>query len=419
MSIVLPYHIQHIQLNNEENLNLFPVVGQRYYYVFWWKNIPLGQLFIEEHGITNIHISIFEAILPALKKYGLQSKFISVLRTSYLTYNYTEFNLLIEKILEKYLNKKIPEKVDISIVICTRNRSESLKKCLEKINMQLCMPAEILVIDNAPPDESTKTLVKQFSNVTYHKEPKPGLSIARNLGANLAKCSIIAYTDDDVEVDKLWTYNIWNAFINEDIDALTGLVIASSLETESQQIFEKHWSFNKGYKDIHFNHDYIQNSKGIPRVWEIGAGANMAFKKEVIIKMNYFDERQGAGASGCSEDSELWFRMLMNGFKIQYNPRAVVFHEHRKEKKQLKKQLYSYMRGNIVSILLQHKENELLGYKKYAYTLPNYYLALMRMGFPNFEFRYSTLLSEIKGLISGLKFYAYNKNKPRLAKKDA
>ncbi|TDD99844.1 glycosyltransferase family 2 protein [Flavobacterium cellulosilyticum] len=417
MSRVLPYHIHHIQLNNDQLLNISPKVGLRYYYVFWWKNIPLGQLLIEEEGVTNIHTSILDAILPALKKYSIRAKYIKELQSSYLSYNYIEFNLLIEKILENFLNKEIPEKVDISIVICTRNRSESLKKCLEKINMQLCMPTEILVIDNAPSDKATKAVAKQFINVTYHKEPKPGLSIARNLGAKLAKCPIIAYTDDDVEVDKLWTYNIWNAFNNEEIDALTGLVIASSLETESQQIFEKHWGFNKGYEDIYFNLNYIQNSKGIPRVWEIGAGANMAFKKEVISKMNYFDERQGAGASGCSEDSELWLKMLINGYKIQYNPRAVVFHEHRKEKKQLKKQLYSYMRGHVVSILLQHKENKFLGYKRYAYQLPNYYLLLLRMGFPNFKFRYSTLLSEIKGLISGLKFYAYNKNKPRLVKK--
>jgi hypothetical protein len=45
----------------------------------------------------------------------------------------------------------------------------------------------------------------------------------------------------------------------ENIDAMTGLVLASSLETESQQIFEKNWGFNKGYQDIYFNNDFISS----------------------------------------------------------------------------------------------------------------------------------------------------------------
>jgi hypothetical protein len=51
---------------------------------------------------------------------------------------------------------------------------------------------------------------------------------------------------------------------------MTGLVLASSLETESQQIFEKNWGFNKGYQDIYFNN--ISKSVTAPKVWDIGAG---------------------------------------------------------------------------------------------------------------------------------------------------
>jgi hypothetical protein len=44
------------------------------------------------------------------------------------------------------------------------------------------------------------------------------------------------------------------------------------LETESQQIFEKNWGFNKGYQDIYFNNDFISKSVTAPKVWDIGAG---------------------------------------------------------------------------------------------------------------------------------------------------
>jgi glycosyltransferase involved in cell wall biosynthesis len=413
---ILPYQIEHIQVNENEQLNVLPLVGKRYYYVFWWNHIPLGHLYVEEKGIDNFHDAVLEAILPTLKKYDTNETFINEVQASYSSNKYSEFVNLVEKILYKYLNINIPSRVEVSIIICTRNRSESLRKCLEKINQQTCMPSEIIVVDNAPSDNSTMEVVKAFNNVDYYKEERPGLSIARNLGVKLAKYPIIAYTDDDVEVDKLWTYRVWESFLSNDIAAITGLVIASSLETESQQIFEKHWGFNKGYQDICFV-NYFEKRSNVPRVWEIGAGANMAFRRDIIREVNYFDERLGAGASGCSEDSELWFRILVKGYKIHYNPRAVVFHEHRKQMNQLKKQLFSYMRGHVSSLLIQDKENKQIGYKNYVYNLLKYYLLLLRIGFPNYQFRYRTLWSEIKGIALGIKFYINNKNKPALAKK--
>lgn len=416
MSKIAPYHIQHVQINKRGYLDLFPVKGQRYYYVFWWLNIALGHLYVEKEGIEEIQSAFLDAIIPALKKYDTGEKHINDIRTSYLSSNYSLFEMTIEKILNRFLIKNNPKKVDISVVICTRNRSESLRNCLEKINMQACMPSEIIVVDNAPTDDSTMSVVKQFKNVTYHIEKRPGLSFARNLGCRLAKWPIIAFTDDDVEVDKLWTYRIWETFLQENIDGMTGLVLATSLETESQQIFEKHWGFNKGYEDIYYNLGFVKYSGDIPRLWELGAGANMAFRKEVIQKVNYFDERLGSGAAGCSEDSELWFRMIYKGCNIHYNPRVVVFHEHRKEISQLKKQLYNYMQGHVASILIQNKNNKQIGYKKYLYKLFKYYILLLGSGFPSFSFRHKTLFNEIQGIFAGVVFYQKNKDKPALSK---
>ena len=120
-------------------------------------------------------------------------------------------------------------------------------------------------------------------------------------------------------------------------------------------------------------------------------------------------------AAGCSGDSEIWFRILANNMTIHYNPRAYVYHEHRKELKQLHKQLFGYMRGHSASVLIQHHQNNKIGYKKYLYfDIPRYYFFLIIAGFPNYNFRYQTLRSEIRGLISGIRFYNKNKHKPPL-----
>jgi GT2 family glycosyltransferase len=191
------------------------------------------------------------------------------------------------------------------------------------------------------------------------------------------------------------------------VAAMTGLIVASSLVTESQQIFEKYWGFNRGYCDRVFDYGFIESNLKIgPPVWSIGAGANMAFRKSVFDIIGYFDERLGAGASGCSEDSELWFRILMNGFNIHYNPRAIVYHEHRKDMRALKKQLYSYARGHVAAALIQHRLIKKAGYKKRVYwEFPIFYFRRLVKGFPLYRWKSKTLLSEMLGWYSGLLYF--------------
>ena len=59
-----------------------------------------------------------------------------------------------------------------------------------------------MIVDNAPDDNSTEELVKTFPQVRYVREPRKGLDIARNAGARAASCPIVAYTDDDVLIER-------------------------------------------------------------------------------------------------------------------------------------------------------------------------------------------------------------------------
>jgi len=419
MSKILPYIILHIRLDEPVPAVLLPLIQTSgYYCIFWWTNIPLGELFIEPK--SSISKEGFErmmekAIQPAIDFYvgqgGIHDK-----DGRFSPVNDREaFAGLMDAVSARYISTTLPEVVDVSIVICTRNRSSSLKRCLDMLQNQKSRPYEIIVIDNAPSDDSSYLVVQQFGNgIKYFKEPRPGLDIARNTGATTAQASVVAYVDDDVLVHPMWTYQIWKTFSDPDVAALTGLVIASELNTESQQIFEKYWSFNRGYVDQAYDHDFITKYlKSGPPVWEIGAGANMAFRKSVFEQVGYFDERLDVGAAGCSGDSELWYRILLKGLKICYNPRAVVFHEHRRELDALHNQLFNYMRGHAASALIQQELDERAGYRKRIYKeLPNYYRVLLRKGFPFYKHRYRTLLSEWSGLLSGIRFYRKHKSAP-------
>ncbi len=409
-----PYIIHHIYLNSTLTVPKLDVKEKGNYLVFWWKDIGLGQIFIEpDKPVSEKEYcdQLINAIKPTIEFYSKDEPIGNEWEYWIRNKMPEEWNGWMEILLSKFIDLKIPVSVPVSVVICTRNRAAHLQKCLTALKALTCLPEEIVVVDNAPVDDSTKNVVEKFDGVTYVKEPRAGLDNARNTGILNSTCPIIAFTDDDVCVQSLWVYRVWETFQDPSVGAMTGLIIASALDTKAQFIFEKYWSFNRGYVDKVYDDVYFKATlpTGTP-VWEIGAGANMAFRKSVFEKTRYFNELLDVGAAGCNGDSEMWFRILSKGFAIHYNPRAITYHEHRKDIKGLKKQIFYYMRGFTTAALIQQEQHPESGYIKHKLRkFPLYYRNLIIKSFPRYSLRLRTLRVEIMGILSGLKYY--NKNR--------
>lgn len=409
-----PYNIIHINLAKNQNVPVLNTEIRGHYLVFWWNQVALGDLYLEpDKSVTEkeYYKKLTTSICNSVEYYS--KKHNSVERKWqqwFLNYEFDKWSTWMNTIFIQPLD--IPHKVPVSLIICTRNRAQHLRHCLAALQNLICLAEEIIVVDNAPTDVTTEEVVKHFSNVLYVREDRPGLDIARNTGIKNAVKPTVAFIDDDVVVHPYLIYNIWQTFQNPHTAAMTGLVIAAGLLTEAQYIFEKHWSFNRGYIDKFYdNNYYLKNLVKGPPVWEIGAGANMAFRKSIFETVGYFDERLDAGAAGCSGDSEMWYRILAAGLTIHYNPVAAVYHEHRKQMIQLKSQLFYYMRGFAAAAMIQQSQQQKAGYKNLLFTkLPRYYAKLFVKGFPGYRLRYCSLLIEVKGVLSGLAFYYRNKN---------
>ena len=416
-----PYQITHIYLDKQQALPQLDFNRQGHYLVFWWKEIVLGHLFLKPDRpfpLEELHQRLAEAIAPAVAFYAKEQPQNGQWQEWALQNDLSRWASYLDAAMAPWSAADIPETVPVTVVICTRNRAGALKQCLDSIKRMACQPAEIIVVDNARENDATERLVGTYDGILYIDEPTPGLSYARNTGLRKASSPIIAYTDDDVLVHQEWIYRVWETFACSEVAAMTGLVIASELQAETQLIFEKHWSFNRGYTDTVYNAAYFKKHlpKG-PPVWRIGAGANMAFRKGVFEEVGLFDERLGAGASGCSEDSEMWYRILLKGHSILYNPRAIAFHRHRQDLKALHRQLYSYMRGFAAAALIQQSQYQQAGYKRRLFLdMPRYYGKLLYSGFPGYRFRFKTLGSEIRGILSGILFYIQHRRRPAYTK---
>ncbi|MBA2417191.1 MAG: glycosyltransferase [Geodermatophilaceae bacterium] len=244
----------------------------------------------------------------------------------------------------------------VSVVICTRDRPRQLERALVAVRALSPAPAEVLVIDNAPRSAASRDVVtRQFSEFRYVEEPRAGLSAARNTGVREASGDIIAFTDDDAEVRPTWVARLQDGFTAPDVMAVTGLVLPAAIETVGQIAFETHLGgFGRGFRTQEFDLAFFRGmrSRGVP-VWRIGAGANMAIRRSAFELVGEFDERLGAGAAGCSEDSELWYRLLAEGFRCRYEPAAVVIHHHRADLASVNEQAHAYQRGHVAALFLQ------------------------------------------------------------------
>jgi GT2 family glycosyltransferase len=297
----------------------------------------------------------------------------------------------------------------VSVVICTRDRPVQLAQCLRSMQQLVPPPDEILVVDNAPTSDATQQLMAQFPQIRYVLEPRPGLSVARNTGIQQATSEIIMFTDDDVEVHPTWLARLRSGFHNPNVMVVTGLMLPAELETEAQVAFHRSTTGAKlECRALVFDSKYFQTNKpfGVT-VWDIGAGASMALRRAVIEQVGGFDERLGAGAAGCSEDSEFWYRVLAAGYSCRYEPSAVIYHYHRRDLDGFKHQMYAYMRGHVAALLIQTFNHRHWGNLfRLLVILPEYYLRLIVRGvISGFHGRYRTIFVEMLGCLAGVVFY--------------
>lgn len=131
---------------------------------------------------------------------------------------------------DRFWRDHLGEAPMVTVAVCTRDRASDLAICLDALRALDYPALDVLVVDNAPSNEETATLVAtRFPSVRYIREPRPGLDWARNRAILEARGEIIAYTDDDVVVDPGWVKALARAFMeHSEVMGVAGLVVPFS-----------------------------------------------------------------------------------------------------------------------------------------------------------------------------------------------
>jgi glycosyltransferase involved in cell wall biosynthesis len=257
--------------------------------------------------------------------------------------------------LEHYMDPSPPPLPPLrwTVVICTRDRPDDLRRCLEGLTRTATPGGEILVVDNAPATDATAQIARTFP-VRYIREDRPGLNVARAAGARAAQGDILIYTDDDVVVEPGWVEAMLEPFSTPRVAAVTGLTMPLELETRAQELFETYGGFGRGFKRRIFDYGRIAPAaSGLA-----GAGANMAVRRELAVGMGLFDaELDGGTVTQTGGDNYAFYLLLIEGYQIIYNPQAVVRHRHRHDMASLRRTLAGYSVGGFAFLtrcLVQH-----------------------------------------------------------------
>lgn len=243
----------------------------------------------------------------------------------------------------------------ISVVVPTRDRPEDLQRCLAALTALDYPRYEILVVDNASrsaaPAEVVHAWRTRHPQVQYLREDRPGAAWARNCGWRQARGTLVAFTDDDTEVDPQWLLGIARGFAAApNVGVVSGLTLPPGLHTPTQQLFEQFSSFSFGFERVVHNlaEQPLPHPLGLYPYSSIkyGVSVNIAYSLAALRACGGFSPALGAGTpSLAGEDVELYLRVLLRGYTAVYEPGALLFHHHRVHYDALKKQVFGYGAG--------------------------------------------------------------------------
>jgi GT2 family glycosyltransferase len=198
----------------------------------------------------------------------------------------------------------------ISVVVCSYNGSRTLSRCLEHLGRQYHPPLEVIVVDDGSTDSTSALAVAHHARVI--RIPNGGLSNARNVGWQAARGEVVAYLDDDAAPDEHWLTYLGARFAATDYAGIGGP--------------------NISFPEDGFVAQCVDHSPGNPthvlltdQEAEHLPGCNMAFRKSCLEAIGGFDTQFRI----AGDDVDLCWRLQQRGWKLGFDPAAMVWHHRR------------------------------------------------------------------------------------------
>jgi len=204
----------------------------------------------------------------------------------------------------------------VSIIICTYNRSQDLRRALASLGRLTYRNLEVIVVDNRSTD-GTAEVIAEFP-VKGLREERQGVSFARNCGLEAADGDLLLFFDDDitVECDAFIEHLVALFRSDASIGIVGGLIRAVPVGRG-----------NPGFAAMFLaGQDHGPEARIIHEP-EILIGASLMYRRDALGQDRFNPElgRRGKGLM-ANEELDMTRRIEARGWRSAYCPDAVVNH---------------------------------------------------------------------------------------------
>ncbi len=244
----------------------------------------------------------------------------------------------------------------ISIVVSTFQRKEKLIRLLESFSRLRCScPLEFVLVDNCSEDGTGNVITDwaasvRFADVQYRmlRERVP-LVRSRNAGIAMSTGNIIAFTDDDCEVDPGWVEQLYQRLRSStDYAGAGGRVLPLG-------------------DDLYSRYFTVFGILEPPRHINAVITANCIFHKGPVADAGLFDEYfTELGGEEIALCMKLWNR----GYRFGFEERAVVHHEYRQGLRNFARTFYRDGKGD--RLIAGHDPDQYLRFMQYPEQVYGY-----------------------------------------------
>lgn len=209
-----------------------------------------------------------------------------------------------------------------SVIIVTLNRPECVRRCIENLRDQVPSVSQVIVVD-ASGDSRTQWECNRFPEVLYlrHEFGEGHTTHARNLGLKHSFGEIIAFLDDDAYARSGWLASLFETYGEDStVGAVGGRALRNTQNEQSEGCDQIGMLTKFGALSGNFGADP-------GKIIEVDhlIGCNMSFRREVLGRLGGF--RAGFETRYCiREESDIFLIMRKLGYRILFNPSAVVDH---------------------------------------------------------------------------------------------
>jgi glycosyltransferase involved in cell wall biosynthesis len=199
----------------------------------------------------------------------------------------------------------------ISVYIPCYNAEKFIIKAVKSILNQTLVPDEVLVIDDGCTDRSIE-LITGFPVTVIDMGSNQGLAAARNRAYKVARNELIASIDADCEASPTW--------LEELLHGLPGDCVGTGGKTIEVNQVHPADRWRAQHMPLHWGDMSLVNPKVI-------YGSNQLFRKSPIFRVGLLDSTKVADDYKVGfEDYELTQKLYSAGYKLFYNPKAIVYH---------------------------------------------------------------------------------------------